>query len=65
MKKIYNLLFCDLNELPIEDAQSLISDVVVHELSLDSEKLPSFILLIVLRSWLKLKWATHSLNFIF
>ena len=37
-----NLLFWGLNEVPIKDAESLILDMLVHGLSLDSGNLPSF-----------------------
>ena len=40
--KMCNSLFWGLNEVPIEDAESLISDVLVHGLSLDRGNLSSF-----------------------
>ena len=40
--KTCSLLFWGLNEVPIKDTESLISDLLMHGLSFDSGNSPSF-----------------------
>ena len=61
--KMWNLLFLGLNEVPIEDAESLISDVLVHGLSLDTGNLPSLSVVHCSKKFVKVKVDNTQVRF--
>jgi len=58
-----NVLFWGLNEVPFEDAESLIKKVMVHGLSLNSENLPSFSVIQCSKKFVKIKVDNTQVRF--
>lgn len=61
--KMCNLLFWGLNEVPIKDAESLISDVLVHGLAFDKGNLPSFSVVQCSKKFIKIKVDNTQVRF--
>ena len=61
--KMCNVLFRGLNEVPFEDAESLIKEVMVHGLSLNSENLPSFSVIQRSTKFVKIKVDNTQVRF--